>query len=84
LGKTNSLSEKDLDEFVELQKTKANSENSWSLDAKKIDQKTFDLSVKNPSKGGEVVLREPREILREIKKLDRESEKILKIINNQI
>ncbi len=31
LGKTNALNEKDLAEFVELQKTKADSENSWTL-----------------------------------------------------
>jgi type I restriction enzyme M protein len=46
-----------------LQKTKADSKNSWSVDMKDIDQETFDLSVKNPSKGAEVVLREPKEIL---------------------
>jgi len=78
LGKTNSLSEKDLEKFVKLQKTKANSENSWSVDAKNTNQKTFDLSVKNLNKGGEVALREPKEILEEIKKLDQDSEDILK------
>jgi type I restriction enzyme M protein len=31
LGKTNALNEKDLADFVELQKTKADSENSWSI-----------------------------------------------------
>jgi type I restriction enzyme M protein len=31
LGKTNALNEKDLEDFVILQKTKAESENSWSL-----------------------------------------------------
>jgi len=77
LGKTNSLNEKDLEEFVKLQKTKANSENSWSLDVSKIDQKTFDLSVKNPIKGGEVALREPGEILEEIINLDKEGVKIM-------
>lgn len=81
LGKGNPLNEKDLEEFVKLQKTKANSENSWSLDVKNIDKTTFDLSVKNPSKGGEVVLREPKEILKEIEKLDKESEGILKAIS---
>jgi type I restriction enzyme M protein len=44
---------------------------------KDVDQATFDLSVKNPSKGGEVILREPKEILHQIKKLDEESGKIL-------
>jgi len=80
LGKGNPLSEADLAEFVKLQKTKADSDNSWSVDISKIDQKTFDLSVKNPSKGGEVALREPKEILKEMEKLDEEGENIIKQI----
>jgi len=76
LGKGNPLNEADLAEFVELQKTKANSDNSWSVNVKDINQKTFDLSVKNPNKGGEVILRKPREILKEMKKLDKESGEI--------
>lgn len=77
LGKTNALNEKDLAEFVELQKEKKDSENSWSADVTNIDQKTFDLSVKNPNKNDEVVLRESKEILGEMKGLDRESGEVL-------
>jgi len=77
LGKTNPLNENDLAEFVKLQKKKEDSEHSWSVNVSSIDQKTFDLSVKNPSKGGEVALREPKEILEEMKILNNESEKIL-------
>lgn len=84
LGKTNSLNEKDLAEFVELQKTKADSENSWSVDVSSIDKDTFDLSVKNPNKGKEEALRDPKEILEEMKKLDKESEKILNKINQYL
>jgi type I restriction enzyme M protein len=81
LGKGNPLNENDLAEFIELQKNKKDSVNSWSLNAKDIDKKTFDLSVKNPNKNDEVVLREPREILKEISKLDLESKEILNNIN---
>ena len=77
LGKGQPLSENDLAEFVKLQKTKADSENSWSVDIKDIDQKTFDLSVKNPNKGEEVALREPKEILEGMVELDEESRKII-------
>jgi type I restriction enzyme M protein len=77
LGKGQPLSEADLAEFVKLQKTKADSENSWSVDIKNINPKTFDLSVKNPNKGEEVALREPEEILDEMKKLDEEGGGIL-------
>lgn len=80
LGKTNPLNEKDLADFVELQKTKADSENSWTLDLKNIDLTTFDLSAKNPNKKEEAALRKPQEILAEMKKLDEESAEILNAI----
>ncbi|MEI6060274.1 MAG: N-6 DNA methylase [Bacteroidota bacterium] len=80
LGKTNSLNEKDLAEFVELQKTKAESENSWSISVKDIDQTTFDLSAKNPNKKEETALRQPEAILAEMKALDEESAEILNTI----
>ena len=63
LGKTNALNEKDLAEFVELQKTQAESENSWNIQVKDIDQTTFDLSAKNPNKKAEAPLRQPEDIL---------------------
>ncbi len=81
LGKGNPLNEIDLEEFVKLQKTKISSDNSWSVDVKDINQETFDLSVKNPNKKEENVLRKPKEILEEMKKLDGESMEILDNIN---
>lgn len=77
LGKTNPLNDADLAEFVKLQKTFANSPKSWSIDAKFIDPKTFDLSVKNPNGGEKVNHRSPTEILDEIAVLDAESAKVL-------
>ena len=72
LGKGNPLNEADLVEFVKLQKMKEDSDNSWSIDVSAVNQTTFDLSVKNPNKGDEVALREPKEILAEMSKLDTE------------
>ncbi|OWY20782.1 type I restriction endonuclease subunit M [Sphingobacteriales bacterium UPWRP_1] len=80
LGKTNPLNENDLAEFVALQKTFADSENSWTVNVAAIDQNTFDLSVKNPNKKEVVRLRSPREILEEMKALDEESAEILNSI----
>ena len=80
LGKTNSLNEKDLSEFVELQKTFAESKNSWFVDIKDVDHTTVDLQVKNPNKNETVSLREPQVILEEMKALDDESESILNSI----
>jgi type I restriction enzyme M protein len=84
LGKTNALNEKDLEEFVRLQKTFADSENSWTIKVKNIDESTFDLSAKNPNKKEEAALRQPKEILKEMAKLDKESESILKTIMEMI
>ena len=80
LGKTYPLSEADLAEFVELQKTKAHSANAWSVDIKDVNTTTFDLSVKNPNKKEETALRDPQVILDEINRLDEESAEILDTI----
>jgi len=80
LGKGNPLNENDLADFVELQKTKAESENSWTVDVQHIDQTTFDLSAKNPNKKEATALRSPQEILEEMKALDEESADILNSI----
>src|SRR3989339_1534682 len=84
LGKTNPLSEKDLAEFVELQKTKADSGNSWSVNGTDLEAKTFDLSAKNPNRGDEVKLREPKEILEEMRRLDGEGREILDVIKKLV
>jgi type I restriction enzyme M protein len=80
LGKTNPLNENDLAEFVKLQATKANSENSWTVKIADIHTATYDLSVKNPNKKEEAALREPQEILEEMKTLDEETNDILNSI----
>jgi type I restriction enzyme M protein len=77
LGKTNPLSDSDLAEFVELQKSFADSAKSWSIDAAAIDTGTYDLSVKNPNGGEEVTHRSPQAIMDEIVALDAESAKVL-------
>jgi type I restriction enzyme M protein len=77
LGKTNPLNDDDLAEFVKLQKTFADSAKSWSVAVKDIDQKTFDLSVKNPNGGEEISHRSTEAIMAEIAALDAESTKVL-------
>jgi type I restriction enzyme M protein len=77
LGKTNPLNDDDLAEFVELQKSFAESEQSWTVNAADVDQESYDLSVKNPNAPEEAPLRSPEEILDEIKALDAESAEVL-------
>jgi len=80
MGKTNPLNDADLAEFIALQKTKADSPKSWSVDVAAIDPQTFDLSVKNPNGGEEIAHRSPQEIMDEIAALDAESAEVLKAI----
>ena len=77
LGKTNPLNDDDLTEFVKLQKTHADSPNSWSVDAKSVNPTTFDLSVKNPNCGEKITYRSPAAIMDEIAALDAESAEVL-------
>ncbi len=84
LGKTNPLNEKDLEEFVELQKSFGDSKNSWSVNIGDIDIATWDLSVRNPNGGESPEIRDPKDILEEIMKLDEESREILEGIKKLI
>ncbi len=77
MGKTNPLNDADLAEFVALQKTNADSAKSWSVDVKKIDIASYDLSVKNPSGNEAVAHRSPQDIMDEIAGLDVESAEVL-------
>jgi type I restriction enzyme M protein len=77
LGKTNPLNDADLAEFVNLQKSFADSPRSWTVDTKVIDQTTLDLSVRSPNGREEITHRTPQEILDEIAALDAESAEVL-------
>lgn len=72
LGKTNPLSEADLEEFIRLQKTKTESENSWLLDVSTLGE-DCDLSVKNPNKPEIIDERTPLQILDTIASLNADS-----------
>ena len=80
MGKTNPLNDDDLAEFIELQKNFADSPKSWTLDTSGIDKTSFDLSVKNPNGGEEIVYRAPQQVMDEISVLDAESAEILRSI----
>ena len=73
LGKTNALNEKDLEDFKTLQKTKADSDNSWTVSIDDIDEETWDLSPTNPNIEDTSEKRSPSEILATIEALDNEA-----------
>jgi type I restriction enzyme M protein len=49
-----------------------------------LDESTRDLSVKNPNRKDEAVLRDPKEIIDEMRELDKESAEILKTIQGLV
>ena len=81
LGKTNALNEDDLADFLKLQKTKADSENSWSIDVATLGD-DYDLSVKNPHKVEEKDERSSREILESIADLNAQAAGIIETLLN--
>ena len=76
LGKTNALNEDDLAEFLELQRTKADSENSWTIDRASLGE-DCDLSVKNPNRVEEKDERSAKEILESLVTLNGDANEIL-------
>ena len=83
LGKTNALNEDDLADFLALQKTKADSENSWSIDVSSLG-KDYDLSVKNPNNVEEVDERTSAEIVASLLELQEESQSLLNEIKEMV
>lgn len=81
--KTNPMTEKDLEEFLTLQKTKAESEHSWLLDVSTLSD-DYDLSVKNPNKVEEVDERTPSEILDSIFELESENMDIINALQEAL
>jgi type I restriction enzyme M protein len=74
--KTQPLTESDMEEFLALQKTKAESEHSWSINVSDLND-NFDLSVKNPNKVEVVDERTPSEILDSILDLNSENQNLI-------
>ena len=83
LGKTNPLSEADLDDFVKLQQTKAESENSWTLNVADLGD-DCDLSVKNPNKPEIVDTRTAEDILGIIANLNSDSARLINEIKEML
>jgi type I restriction enzyme M protein len=79
MGKTNPLNDKDMTVFIEHQKNRPETEQSWNFSLTDLDETTADLSVKNPNTPEEAPLREPEEILTEMARLD---EKTNELLNN--
>ena len=74
--KTQPMTEADLEDFLAKQKTREDSECSWSLNVADLAD-DLDLSVKNPHKVEEVDDRTPAEIFSSIEKLRSKADEIL-------
>jgi type I restriction enzyme M protein len=82
MGKTNPLNDKDLEQFIELQKKFKDSDLSWSIDISSISQENWDLSVKNPNVNDEVIHKNPEVLIKELEEIDTENREILNRIKS--
>lgn len=81
LGKMDPLNDEDLNEFIIASKDKSIGENSWFYDIDDINNKSYDLSVKNPTKNDTTITREAAEIIQNMLDLDKEAEMNLLSLN---
>lgn len=79
-----SLRDDELAEFLELQKTKADSPKSWTVQRSDIDADMVDMSVKNPFAPEEAPLRAPAEIVEDMLARDAETAAILDEIRGML
>ncbi|WP_120278178.1 N-6 DNA methylase [Rhizobium sp. AG855] len=80
MGKTNPLSDEDLKEFLELQKSFADSPKSWTVKRGDLNEVTFDLSVKNPNEPEKEASRSPEDIISDMLARDAETADLLENI----
>jgi type I restriction enzyme M protein len=78
LGKTNPLSDADLAEFVEMQRTRADGPKSWVVRRGDLDEETLDLGVRNPHAPEAEPERAPAEIIDAMLARDTETAEILR------
>lgn len=83
LGKTNALNEADLQEFLSLQKSRKESENSWFVDTSTLGD-DCDLSVRNPNKVEKTDNRTPYQILEHISMLNEDNAALLRYIAGEL
>ncbi len=84
MGKTNPLNDADLAEFVDLQKSHADSDTSWTVNVADLDEATCDLSVRNPNTPEAPPLRAPAEIIEDMMARDKETAAILAEIRGML
>lgn len=76
LGKTSPLTFRDLSNFLELLPSKADSENSWTVE-RELNNESFDLTVNNPHVVVETDDRTVEELVEELTKLNSDSNQLL-------
>ena len=84
MGKTNPLNDVDLADFIDLQKSHADSDQSWTVNVADLDADTCDLSVKNPNTPEAAPLRAPATIIEDMLARDSETAAILAEIRGML
>ena len=84
MGKTNPLNDADLVDFIDLQKSHADSDQSWTVNVADLDTATCDLSAKNPNTPEAPPLRAPDKIIEDMLARDTETAAILAEIRGML
>ena len=84
LGKTNSLNDADLAEFVSLQPERADGPKSWTVAVASLDRTAWDLSVRNPNAPEQTPRRSPEKIIDAMLARDAETAQILEDIRGML
>jgi len=66
LGKKFPLSDRDLEEFLQLQPRRSITKNSWLVDTSSYDPETFDMTPRNPQRVERVLNDDPKSFIQEI------------------
>ena len=80
MGKTNPLSDQDLEDFISIFHSQKTGINSWLVDISDVDPTTWDLTPKNPNVVEKIDVRSPTEIIAEIESLDAQATQALQKI----
>lgn len=84
LGKTSSLNDDDMADFIKLAKTRATSSNSWIIKRADISEDTADLTVSNPNTPQAAPLPPPADIIKAIIARDQQNAKLLQQIQQLV
>lgn len=82
--RNNPIKDEELEDACNKWQKRETSEYSWIVKIEDIIKRDYDLSAKNPNKGKDIVARPPEEILKDVLQKEKEIEKIVNSLKQDI